>query len=49
LAGRWNDYAFAARYGHQPISELRRLAPLELHLFCEGLIHWLNEERVDPA
>lgn len=42
---RWGLLAWCARYGHQPLSELRALSDLELRLFTRRLVMILENER----
>lgn len=40
----WRTYAYAARYGHQPLSEIRALSLTELRMFVAALDDIVKEE-----
>lgn len=39
--------AYAARYGHQPVSELKAMTERELRLFVEEIARIVKEENGD--
>jgi hypothetical protein len=44
LTDLYKSMALAARYGNQPMSEIKEMTSEELCRFNDGLLHWIKKE-----